>query len=170
MKSKTGAKCPFLLRTLSAHFEVWRYNGAFVGTQLNRYNHGVQSISWNEGNPLLFIFKANAHTSPSTCVGHNASVNSNMLYIQLMHFLLMPLLQPFLYVFIQLTSSAFSIDQKMMCPIQFQSLFVFLDLPNNLLLNKLEKRRRSISLFQTIQNRKCIRQKFTSSDSTTGFV
>jgi hypothetical protein len=50
-----------------------------------------------------------------------------------------------------------------MCTIEFQVTQVYLNPPNGILLSKVEKERReSISMFQTILNRKHVRQKLVN--------
>jgi hypothetical protein len=55
-----------------------------------------------------------------------------------------------------------NLEQKLMCPIQFQSLLVFLDHSNDMFKNKVQKQWwLHISLFQTIMKKKFMRQIFT---------
>lgn len=140
MPSKADFKCPLLLIILPAHSESESITEHLCGYSY-RYNRDVLPVPQNEGNLQLFTFTESVGISSYTWVSCNKSVNSNMLYIQLMYFLLMLFLQPVLYIFIQLTSSAFNIHQKMMCLIQFQSLLVFL-FPNNIFLHESEKKKR----------------------------
>jgi hypothetical protein len=52
-----------------------------------------------------------------------------------------------------------SIDQYLICPVQFQTDFIFLDFPNGIIQRKVEKQwRSSISLFYVILIRKYITQ------------
>jgi hypothetical protein len=64
-----------------------------------------------------------------------------------------------------------TINQKLMCTIQFQAHLVCLNPPNGISSSKVEKQwRQSISLFQAILNRKRLRQVFAYPHSAIGFT